>query len=120
MAKIRYESFINEDKKTVVTVIYETFADEEDIFFLDKPIYAKFTGKAKCSPEDTFDIELGKKLSLARAWLKRDMAYRKYLDEQIEEAQNTLDNLEKEEEEITNKIEATIAKIEELADSTEE
>ena len=30
----------------------------------------KFYGKAKCHPSDTFDVEKGKKLALARALLK--------------------------------------------------
>lgn len=45
---------------------YSIFINENNEFF--------FTGKARCHPEDTFNIQEGKQLALARALDKRDKA----------------------------------------------
>lgn len=64
------ESYVNEDKRTVVTTIrVEDYMGDID---------AKFTGKAKCSPEDKFDEKMGKKISKQRAWIKYNK-FAKYL-----------------------------------------
>ena len=70
-----------------------------------------YTGKAKCSPEDKFDIELGKKISLTRAWLKYNVSRAKCLQEEAKfiskelinnkrEMQKQLDLIEKNEDKL--------------------
>lgn len=52
--------------------------DESDIFPAKFRIKTEYIGKAKCHPDDTFDINFGKMLALERAKQKRfiDMEYK--------------------------------------------
>ena len=50
--EIKYRFVVNEDKRVVVAL--SSFAGET------------VRGVARCSPNDTFDVELGKKLAVAR------------------------------------------------------
>lgn len=56
MRKFEYKYKIDEEKRTVVAL--STFAGKA------------VTGVAHCAPEDTFDIEVGKKLAAARCSVK--------------------------------------------------
>ena len=99
---------INEEKRTVVSVIK---VDDET------GDYRKFTGKAKCAPEDNFDLETGKKLSLARAWLKYDEAELKEILANREACVELLEILDKEVEKRQAIRHRTISKIEKLEES---
>lgn len=52
--------------------------DESDISPAKFRIKREYVGKAKCHPDDTFDVDFGKKLALERAKQKRliDMEYK--------------------------------------------
>ena len=54
--------YINEEKRTVVCKIIS------DCYTLYP--YKTFVGKAKCDPEDKFDVEKGKKIAKLRAYTK--------------------------------------------------
>ena len=54
-----------------------------------------FYGKAKCAPEDTFDVEVGKKIALDRAKKKRRVAINKVLNQFIQDLHDDLNNIEK-------------------------
>lgn len=62
----KIKTYVNEEKKTVVTIIemYVTVPGDEPVLF------KKFIGKAKCMDEDKFDTQIGIKLSKDRAWIK--------------------------------------------------
>ncbi len=109
-------SYVNEEKGVVTTTIKATIKDDFDLF----PNFAKFVGKAKCSQEDDFNVELGKKISKNRAWLKYDKAILKGIRIEIEEEEEYLEALKKDEQKYINLIQKTENKIEELCDSTEE
>lgn len=73
---------INEEKKTVTCIAWECENDlieyflkkSSDSFTLDTLVQnyeklllsPKYVGTAKCSPEDTFDVEIGKKIARAK------------------------------------------------------
>lgn len=79
--KKNVKTYVNEKKKTVVTVIeaYIEIPENGSTFF------KKFVGKAKCSPEDKFDVEIGKKISKNRAWIKYNDACINILNEEMNE-----------------------------------
>ncbi len=116
MAKKVVKTYIDEDKKVVVTKIKVRDFCFDD-FFMEERTY---TGKAKCSPEDTFDVELGKKISLARAWMKYDVAKLKELQEINTMLNKDLMKNQKEIDKQIDLIDRTENKINELVDSTEE
>jgi len=60
--------FVNPEKKTVVCII----TVQDDYF---REIHC-FEGKAKCSPEDTFDEETGRKIAQKRAYIKMKTHFR--------------------------------------------
>lgn len=107
----KIKTYINEEKKVVVTVIIE----EDEYGFIHK-----YTGKAKCSSEDEFNVEFGKKLSLSRAWLKYDYSELKSVQETIEFLNQMISELKVEETTYNQKIENTLKKIKTLCDSTED
>ena len=89
------------DKKTGVTTTLLTSIEDKTI---------KFVGIAKCAPEDTFDEEIGAKISYKRA--RRQMLVKvrneareiiKILDKRKEEYQAVIDNLTKMIEELKQK-----------------
>ena len=71
------EYFVNEEKKVVVAKITNCYGDLCcDMCKVGFPphsdfeIQDSFVGKAKCSPDDTFDVEKGKKIAFKRAYMK--------------------------------------------------
>lgn len=86
--------FINEEKKIVVCKLEgcagNLICDMCEQGYPQHPgmlIADTFVGKAKCSPEDTFDVELGKKIAYKRAVAKlfsaKEKALGRFMDEQI-------------------------------------
>lgn len=94
-------TYVNEKEKTVVTVLKVWGLCD---YYYE---YKKFVGKSKCSPEDKFDIELGKKLSKTRAYQKYDEAKLRYLWKKRDNMQKILDE-----------IDADIKRQEEILDRT--
>lgn len=81
MAKPKYqfgvEYFVNEEKKIVVCKFTHCrCALNHDMRVKGYPCHEDFEiddviiGKAKCSEEDTFDVEIGKKIAYKRAYAK--------------------------------------------------
>lgn len=81
MAKPKYEFgvkyFVNEEKKIVVCKFIGCgYALNHDMRLKGYPCHPDFEiddviiGKAKCSEEDTFDVEIGKKIAYKRAYAK--------------------------------------------------
>ena len=62
--------FVNIEKKTVVCVI--TVQDD----FLGN--VHRFEGKAKCSPEDIFDENIGREIAQNRAFIRMKAHFREY------------------------------------------
>jgi hypothetical protein len=84
MFDVRY--FVNEEKRTVVCKLSGCFSALNcDICDRDYPphpaleIDNEFTGKAQCSPEDDFDIAVGKRIAYKRAVAKMIRAKRRAL-----------------------------------------
>lgn len=93
---------INEEKKTVTCIAWECENDliehllkkSSDSFTLDTLVQNyemlllnhKYVGTAKCAPEDTFDIEIGKKI--ARAKMRE-----RYTRDKLKGIDNFLDTL---------------------------
>lgn len=92
---VKYFFNINEEKRTVVAIIPNRRFEVIDIFYAfvqkykkttnlpieilcgypfdaDERLFIpdKFIGAARCAPNDTFDVEFGKRLALARAKVK--------------------------------------------------
>jgi hypothetical protein len=65
----KYKYYVDEENKTVVAI--QTFAKK------------KYRGIAKCSGEDTFDIEKGKKLAALKCNLKIATARYEYANKKI-------------------------------------
>lgn len=91
-------TYVNEEKKTVTTVLkvwglYDCHHYMNDFSFITYE-YKKFVGRAKCLPEDKFDIELGKKLSKARAYQKYDEAKLRCLWKKRDNMQRILDEID--------------------------
>lgn len=86
MERYDVEYFINEEKKTVICKLTNCYNSLQcdmckagwdfhpDLFLNDS-----YIGKAKCSDEDTFDVEFGKKLAYQRAVVKLNTAKTKVL-----------------------------------------
>ena len=53
----------------------------------------RYVGKAKCSPEDEFDYEFGKKLAYSRALNKWFTAKKKFLEKKIHDYRVMIDTL---------------------------
>lgn len=77
----RIKTYINEEKKIVVTIIeiYVTVPGDEPVLF------RKFIGKAKCMNEDKFDAKIGTKISKDRAWIKYNNACIKIINKEMDE-----------------------------------
>ena len=52
--------------------------------FLTAPLKNQYVGVAKCSKNDKFDVEFGKKLALTRAKLKKTKAIQKRFDKYVD------------------------------------
>ena len=59
----------------------------------DRETGEKTVGRAKCSPEDTFDEQYGRDLAFARARLKETEKNEKFLKRAIDELQRSTRNL---------------------------
>lgn len=106
-------TYVNEEKRVVTTAINVSFKDD----FAINPIFAKFVGKARCSQEDNFDLELGKQISKNRAWIKYDNAMLKGIRAEINDVMDYLVQLKEEEDKYEKLIEKTTKKIEDLCES---
>ena len=68
--------YVSEEKKTVVAKIVGVALDIKcdlcKLGYHDVPTVIQdiFVGKSKCSPDDVFDIEKGKKIAFKRAYAK--------------------------------------------------
>lgn len=80
--KIDTKYYVNEEKRTVVCVLTVTdeilnklhkygLAEEYFQYFPYEPSVRKYTGIARCAPEDQFDVRYGKRLAEYRASHKR-------------------------------------------------
>lgn len=101
-----FKTYINPEKRTVVTIIKERNFFEDNL--------CKYIGKSKCSPEDNFNIELGKRLSLARAWLKYDEDKLKFIQKEKSLTEDRLQYFKNEESKIMDIIDKTLDRIENL------
>ena len=103
MNEVKY--FIDEKNKTIVCQLcnckhiaeyrVEKYATHLAPRFKELDISDKFYGIARCNPEDEFDIEYGKKISLTRAKRKRGQAINNMIKNLINKVQRELDTLEK-------------------------
>ena len=106
MVKIKKtEEFINENKRIVVTVIYDEMNN-------------RFVGKAYCSIDDGFDKDFGSKLSYLRAKRLMLRAYDKenknYYNQQKKNWEDFCKRAEKEFAKYKNALEKTEAAIDDL------
>jgi hypothetical protein len=98
--------FIDEEKKVVVAKIIGTALDVScdlcKLGYHEVPtvIEDSYVGKAKCCPEDTFDVEVGKKIAFKRAFAKYTKAkhrelskFRNWLVKNNDAFINTIDKL---------------------------
>lgn len=92
MSNFNVDYYINEEKKVIVAKL--TCCDGGLVCDMCKagyepipPFFIKdeFVGKAKCSDEDTFDVEIGKKIAFKRAFVKYTETKKKALVEFIED-----------------------------------
>lgn len=110
---IRY--FINEEKKTVVckledcghTLIcdmcHKGWPGHEAMIINDT-----FIGKAQCSLDDTFDVEIGKQIAYSRAVAKLFKAKRKALARFIEGNKKFIEDLSNDADKLISKYEGII------------
>lgn len=111
--------YVNEEKRTVVCKLSDTAeAVLDDLVqngympstpecYEDGLLKEGFTGKAKCSDEDTFDAEKGKRIAYKRAMAKYNRSKQKVVDRILRQQlksftnfSNTLDRLYKKYERI--------------------
>jgi len=115
---VRY--FVDEEKKIVVCKIecccHELIIDMarkgwpgDEALLLNHC----YTGKAKCSSEDTFDVELGKKIAFKRAIAKLNVAKKRTLTRFISEFAKVQAKLEKDAKALADKYETTATRQEE-------
>ena len=79
--------YVNEEKGTVVCSVEACLLVPTDwnscVYVPD--IHLTEKGIAKCAPEDTFDVERGKRIALARAENKVYLSALKHLDKSMEQ-----------------------------------
>lgn len=109
--------FVNKEKGVVVCKLEDCF--DSVIYDMHQKgwpfdenleIPNTFTGKAKCSPEDTFNEDIGKRIALNRALIKLNTAKRRMLNSFITEAKKVHVMLENDVQKLTDKYTAVIAK----------
>ena len=118
---------INQEKKVVVAKMTGCFnglaCDMCRKGYLPIPSFEiadAFIGKAKCSPDDTFDEETGKKIAFKRAYKKYVMAKKKavaaflaennkLVDEFNDTVKNLMDSYDRADTHRTEEIKALIA-----------
>lgn len=113
MFDVRY--FVNEEKKIVVCKLENCFkALNCDMCHKGWPgsealmIDNEFVGKAQCSPEDTFDIEIGKKIAYKRAVIKMIKAKKRTLDNFVKDYQRVTNDLVRDTDKMIRKYESSI------------
>lgn len=112
-----YRFFIDEEKKIVICKL-ENCHDSVicDMCRKGYPGHEKmlidyeFTGKAKCSPEDTFDVEVGKKIAYKRAIAKMAKAQKRVLTDFVEGNKKFVEELARDSAKLINKYDATISR----------
>ena len=67
-----------------------------------------FTGKAQCSPEDTFDVEIGKEIAYKRAVTKLFRAKRRALIDFVEGNKKIVQDLSEVADKLIGKYDGTI------------
>ena len=109
--------FVNEEKKVVVCKLENcSNALICDMCQKDWPghealvINDTFTAKAQCSPDDTFDAEIGKKIAYSRAVAKVNKAKKRTLTNFVAENQKMLQALVRDAEKLTRKYDGTISR----------
>ncbi len=92
--------YVNEEKKVVVAKMTGCFNGLAcDMCRKGYPavpsfeIADAFIGKAKCSPDDTFDVETGKKIAFKRAYKKYVVAKKKAITAFLEENNKLVNEL---------------------------
>ena len=113
MFRERY--FVDEEKKVVVCKLEECFNSLIcDMCHKGWPghdalvIADEFTGKAQCSPEDTFDVEIGKRIAYKRAVAKLFRAKRRALIDFVEGNKEFVKHLCEDADKLVNKYNSTI------------
>ena len=120
--------YVNKEKKVVVAKMTGCFnglvCDMCRKGYLPIPSFEiadAFIGKAKCSPDDTFDEEIGKKIAFKRAYKKYVMAKKKAItaflvennklvNELNDTIQNLIDSYDRADAHRTEEIKALITK----------
>lgn len=107
--------FINEEKKVVVCKLENCNAELIcDMCHKGYPghdamlIEDEFIGKAKCSPEDIFDVEIGKKIAYDRAVAKMCKAKKRALIYFVNGNKKFIEELEKDSNKLISRYDATI------------
>lgn len=85
---------VNEEKGAVVTILTG----------VDNGVNFKFVGVAKCSPEDTFNEEIGRIISYKRARIQMLMAFRSSVRREIKNIRKYMTSAKEAEDTITRKI----------------
>lgn len=107
--------FINKEKKTVICKLEDCCS--ELIFDMCEKGYPShvammiedvFVGKAKCSPEDAFDVEVGKKIAYGRAIAKMCKAKKRALIDFVDGNKKFIEELEKDSNKLIRRYDATI------------
>lgn len=109
--------FINEEKKVVVCKL-EDCCDAllYDMYHKGWPghegliIDDVFIGKAWCSPDDTFDAEIGKKIAYKRAVVKLFKAKKRTLAAFIDDNKKSVEDLIKDTNKLINNYNSTISR----------
>jgi hypothetical protein len=107
--------FVNEEKKTVVCKLENcSRALICDMCRKGWPAHEglvidnEFTGKAQCSPDDTFDVEIGKQIAYNRAVAKLFKAKRRALIDFTDTEKKITEDLLKDTSKLINKYDGTI------------
>lgn len=107
--------FIDEEKKVVVCKLedcsHSLICDMCDKGWPGHPamlIEDEFTGKAQCSSEDTFDMELGKRIAYRRAIVKLCKAKKRALLDFVEANKKFIEDITKDANKLISKYEGTI------------
>lgn len=109
--------FVNEEKKVVVCKLENCAGNlicdmcEKDYpYHPDLVISDTFVGMAKCSDEDTFDVELGKKIAYKRAVAKLFNTKKKTLERFMVEQAKAFKALENTTNKLANKYASVVAR----------
>ena len=109
--------FVNEEKKTVVCKLENCsgslICDMSKKGWPGHPamiIDDEFTGKSRCSAEDVFDVEIGKRIAYKRALAKVCKAKRRALLNFIEGQIKFAEDIARDAHKLISKYEATIEK----------